>query len=53
MIKNFNQKSRKPIMFTANSSKTHKVTVNQLRIQFVITFNSTLIMTIIFIPHKY
>ena len=27
----FNQKPRKPIMFTANSHKTHKVIVNQIK----------------------
>ena len=32
----FNQKPRKPIMFTANAHKMHKVIANQTKIQFVI-----------------
>ena len=49
----FNQKPRKPIMFTANSHKTHKVIVNQIKTQFVITYLYIHTMKIIFITHKF
>ena len=48
----FNQKPRKPIMFTANSHKTHKVIVNQIKTQFVITYHYIHTMKIIIITHK-
>ena len=48
-----NQKPRKPIMFTANAHKMHKVIVNQTKIQFVITYPYTHMMKIIFITHKF
>ena len=53
----FDQKPRKPIMFTANSHKNapHKLTefANQTMIQFVITYLYTKMMKIIFITHKF
>ena len=33
----FNQKPRKPNLFTAKAHKMHKVIANQIKIQFVIT----------------
>ena len=49
----FNQKPRKPIMFTANSHKMHKVIANQIKTQFVITYLYTHMMKILFITHKF
>ena len=37
----FNQKPRKPMMLTANSSKTHKVIVNQKRLNLLPPTTST------------
>ena len=49
----FNQKHFKPIMFTANALKTHKITVNPKKIQFVIIYHFTLMTKIIFIIQKF
>ena len=48
----FNQKPRKPIMFTANSSKKHKAIANQLKNQYVTIYHYITMMKIIFIIHK-
>ena len=48
----FNKKPRKPIMFTANSHKVHKVIANRIKTQFVIIYFYTRMMKIIFITHK-
>ena len=50
----FNQKPRKPIMFTANSHKKRtRLFVNQIKTQFVITYLYIRTMKIIFITHKF
>ena len=48
----FNQKPQKPIMFTANSSKMHKVIANPLKNQYVTIYHYIPTMKIIFIIHK-
>ena len=45
----FNQKPRKPIMFTANAHKMHKVIANQIKIQYAIIYHYTHMMKIILI----
>ena len=49
----FNQKPRKPIMFTANSSKMDKVIVKVRKIQFVTIYHYIHTMKIVFITHKF
>ena len=49
----FNQKPRKPIMFTAKLIKMHKVIVKPTRVQFVITYRYTHMMKTTFIIHKF
>ena len=49
----FNQKPRKPIMFTANAHKMHKIIVNQKKIQYVTTYHYIRIMKNTFIIHKF
>ena len=49
----FNQKPRKPILFTANSSKTHKAFANPQKNQCVIIYHYIHTMKIIFIIHKF
>ena len=48
----FNQKPRKPKLFTANAHKMHKVIVNQIKIQFVIIYHYIPMMKTNFIIHK-
>ena len=48
----FNQKTRKPIMFTANSSKTHKFIANLQKNENVITYHYIHMMKINFITQK-
>ena len=51
----FNQKPRKPIILTANSSKfaMHNVIANPLKNQYVTIYHYIPTMTIIFIIHKF
>ena len=49
----FNQKPRKPIMFTANSHKNAQGYCQPNKIQFVITYLYIHTMKIIFITHKF
>ena len=49
----FNQKPRKPIMFTANSQNNAQVIANQIKTQFVISYLYTHMMKINFITHEF
>ena len=49
----FNQKTRKAIMFTANSSKTHKVIANLQKNENVIIYHYIHMMKISFITQKF
>ena len=49
----FNQKPRKPIMFTANAHKKHNVIVNQIKIQYATTYHYIPMIKTTFIIHKF